>query len=130
MVLHDADCGFCARCARLITRLGARVTVGALQIEDLVALGVDPERAIREMPVVHPDGRISWGHEAWADILRAGPLPLRLAGRLLGSRVMRRPGARVYRWIAEHRHAMPGGSGACALPPARLRDDPGSSARS
>ena len=74
LVLHDADCGFCAKCAAWIPRLGARVDVSSLQAEDLPALGVDAARAGEEMPVVMPDGRVAWGHRAWAEILLAGPL--------------------------------------------------------
>lgn len=117
LVLHDADCGFCARCAAWIPRIGAKVVVSSLQAEDLAALGVDAERAVEEMPVVLPDGRVAWGHHGWAEILRSGPLPLRLAGRALGSRLMERPAATVYSWVAGNRHKMPGGSPACALPP-------------
>lgn len=116
VMLHDADCGFCSRCARLVPRLGCRIPVSSLQSEDLLALGVDPERAIVEMPVVLSTGRVAWGHQAWAEILLTGPLPLRVIGRVLGARVMRRPAAAVYRWVAENRHRMPGGSAACALP--------------
>lgn len=117
IVLHDADCGFCARCAALIPRLGARVEVGTLQSADLDALGVDAERAVAEMPVVMPDGRVVWGHVAWAEILTTGPLPVRLAGRLLGSRLMRRPGAFLYEKVATNRHLLPGGTSTCAMPP-------------
>lgn len=116
VMLHDADCGFCAQCARLVPRLGCRIRVASLQSEDLLALGVDPERAIVEMPVVLSTGRVAWGHQAWAEILLTGPLPLRVIGRVLGARVMRRPAAAVYRWVAGNRHRMPGGSAACALP--------------
>lgn len=117
LVLHDADCGFCARTAAWIPRIGARVDVSSLQAEDLDALGVDAERSVEEMPVVLPDGTVRWGHHAWAEILKAGPLPLRLAGRLLGSRAMEWPGARLYSLVAGNRHKLPGGSPACALPP-------------
>ena len=104
LVLHDADCGFCAKCAAWIPRLGARVDVSSLQAEDLPALGVDAARAGEEMPVVMPDGRVAWGHRAWAEIVLAGPVPLRVVGRILGSRTMERPASFVYRWVAGNRH--------------------------
>ncbi|HJE52026.1 MAG TPA: DUF393 domain-containing protein [Tessaracoccus flavescens] len=116
LVLHDADCGFCARCARVIPRLRAKVVVSSLQAEDLDALGVDAERAASEMPVVMPDGSVAWGHQAWAEILKACPPPLRWAGVALGSRAMERPGAAVYRWVAGRRHELPGSDGTCAVP--------------
>lgn len=117
LVLHDADCGFCAKCARWIPRIGARVDVSSLQAEDLTALGVDAERSVAEMPVVMPNGTVEWGHRAWAEILKAGAWPLRLAGWVLGSRLMERPASWVYAKVAGNRHKMPGSDGTCALPP-------------
>ena len=119
LVLHDADCGFCTRAAGWIPRIGSKVDVSSLQAEDLVSLGVDAERSVREMPVVLPDGSVVWGHLAWAEILKAGPLPVRLAGLVLGSRLLSRPAAAVYGWVAGNRHKMPGGSAECALPQER-----------
>lgn len=116
LVLHDADCGFCTKCALLIPKLGARVTVSSIQREDLAALGVDADRARAEMPVVLPDGRIAWGHHAWAEILKACPQPLRLAGVLLDSRALERPASAAYAFIARHRDQLPGGTPACAMP--------------
>jgi predicted DCC family thiol-disulfide oxidoreductase YuxK len=40
---------------------------------------------------------------------------VRWAGRLLGSRAMAPVAARVYRWVSEHRSALPGGTPSCAL---------------
>lgn len=128
IMLHDADCGFCSRCARIVPRLGCHVEVGSVQSSDLGALGVDPERAIREMAVVMPDGRTAWGHHAWAEILRAGPLPLRLVGRALDARVVERPAAVLYRWVADHRHQLPGGTAACAMPQSPSAGAPGDAA--
>lgn len=116
IMLHDADCGFCSRCARLVPRLGCRIEVGSVQLSDPASLGVDAEQALREMAVVMPDGRIAWGHHAWAEILRTGPWPLRQLGRALDARLVERPAAAVYRWVANHRHQMPGGTAACAMP--------------
>lgn len=116
LVLHDADCGFCTRCAEALTRLPLAIDVSSLQAEDLTALGIDPVRARAEMPVVQPDGSIAWGHRAWAAILGAGPLPMRWAGRALASRLMDRPAAFVYRLVAQNRHRLPGGTVACAMP--------------
>jgi len=112
-MLHDADCGFCTRVAALVPRLRVQVEDAALQDVDLDALGIPTERAVREMPFVHPAGRVEYGHRAWAAILESGPLPCRAAGRLvrLGGPIS----ARVYRWVAEHRERLPGGSPQCSI---------------
>ena len=82
-MLNDADCGFCMRTAELVPRLGVDIDRTTVQAVDLAALGVDAERAVVEMPYVHPDGRVDYGHRAFAAILRTGPLPWRVVGRLM-----------------------------------------------
>ncbi|MCK9822248.1 DUF393 domain-containing protein [Nocardioides cavernae] len=115
LMLNDADCGFCMRTALLVHRLGVDVDSSTIQAADLAGLGVDPVRAVVEMPYVHPDGRVSYGHRAFASILRTGPVPWRLVGRLLESRAVDPVGRRAYAWVAANRHRMPGGTAACEL---------------
>lgn len=115
LVLHDADCGFCTKCALAIPRLGADVDISSLQAEDLAALGVDADRAREEMPVLMPDGSITWGHHGWAAILRSCPQPMRMLGGVLASRVMSRPAGWVYHQVSAHRDRMPGGTPACEI---------------
>jgi predicted DCC family thiol-disulfide oxidoreductase YuxK len=114
-MLNDADCGFCMRTARLLPRLGVDVDSSTVQAADLEALGVDPDRAVVEMPYVRPDGRVDYGHLAFASILRTGPLPWRLVGRLIGSRLVDPVARRAYAWVAANRHRLPGGTAACEL---------------
>ncbi|WP_298746448.1 thiol-disulfide oxidoreductase DCC family protein [uncultured Serinicoccus sp.] len=116
LALYDGDCGFCTRAAGWIPRLGARVDVSSLQEHDLAALGVDAGRTGLEMPVVLPDGQVAYGHRAWAQILAHCPQPLRTLGLVLGSRVLERPGAAVYRLVAANRGRLPGGTAQCAIP--------------
>ena len=54
-------------------RLRARVD----SIQDSALAGVDADRALRELPFVHDDGRVVYGHRAIAAALATGPLPLR-----------------------------------------------------
>ncbi len=114
-MLNDADCGFCMRTAALVPRLGVDIDADTIQSVDLVALGVDAERAVVEMPYVHPDGRVDYGHLAFAAILKTGPLPWRMVGRLLSSRLGSPVARRAYFWISHNRHRLPGGTAACAL---------------
>ena len=113
LLLYDADCGFCMRAIGLAARLRLTVRVATIQGADLAELGVDPERALAEMPAVLPDGSVVYGHSAVAAALLTGPWYAQLLGRLIAS-VPWLP-SRVYRWVATHRHQLPGGSAACAL---------------
>lgn len=115
LILYDADCGFCTRCAAWVERAPFAVRLTSLHETDLPALGIDPDRASQEMPVLCEDGSVRWGHHAWAKILSTGPLPTRILGRVLDSRVMERPAHTVYRLIAQNRHRMPGSDGTCAV---------------
>ena len=115
LMLYDADCGFCTRTARRVPLLRVDVDIAAIQQTDLVAAGVDAGRAVREMPFVGADGVVAYGHRAWAGVLLTGPVPVRWVGRMLGSRAMAPVAGRVYRWVAEHRSSLPGGTPSCAL---------------
>ena len=126
-LLYDSDCGFCARTARWVHRslpldvdIEAMTTHTAAGLARLAELGVDPARAIREMPVLDPDGSVAYGHRGWARALAAarpgvaGSI-LRGVGRLLGSRPVEPLARRGYGWVAENRHRLPGGSAGCTL---------------
>lgn len=114
-MLNDGDCGFCMRTAALVPRLGVDIDSATLQSVDLAALGVDEERALVEMPYVHPDGRVDYGHRAFAAILATGPAPWRLVGRLMTTRPVDPVAGRVYHWVAANRSRLPGGTPACSI---------------
>ena len=115
LMLNDADCGFCMRAATLVPRLGADVDAATIQSVDLAHWGVDEERAVVEMPYVHPDGRVEYGHRAWAAILATGPLPWRLVARAMRTRAVDPLARRAYHWVAANRSRLPGGTPACSL---------------
>lgn len=114
VLLYDADCGFCTATARRLPLLRLGVEVRALQECDLAALGVDEARARVEMPFVDGTG-VHYGHRAYAAALQHGHQPLRLLGRVLGSRLLDGPAGAAYHWVATNRHRLPGGTAACAL---------------
>lgn len=120
VLLYDADCGFCTRVAENLWRLQLAAVVEPMQSRDLPVLGVDPERALREMPFIDAGGRVSYGHRAWAQALRHSHPVLRPAGHLLDAPVVRSLAGRVYAWVSANRHRMPGGTAACSIP----RDNP------
>lgn len=119
VLLYDADCAFCTRAASAVPRLRLSVGVCPLQSVDLVGLGVDPERANRELPFVDGTGSVSYGHAAVASALRTGPLPLRLLGVAMTLPGLNVVFASLYRLVAANRHRLPGGSSTCQLPSPR-----------
>ena len=123
LLLYDPDCGFCTRTARHVGRWPLGVDIQPISAHRLAEHGIDPSRAEREMPYVAPDGSITYGHRAWAGILLTGPWPARIVGRTLTAPGLDRLSAAVYRWVAEHRESLPGGTPACALPTAEPSGD-------
>lgn len=114
-IYTDADCGFCQRSALWVPRIGVRARVLRLQDEDLVGAGIDPDRALLEMAWRGDDGEVLYGHRAWAAALGTGPAPWRLVGRVLGSHPVAPLASRFYRWVADNRYRLPGGSPACRI---------------
>ncbi len=110
---YDPDCGFCTRAAGWLVRGGVRCAVVPWRGDEP---HLDHDRAAREIPFTHADGRVTHGARAIADALSTGPLPVRLAGRLLGSRPVLVLADPVYAHVARHRHRLPGGTAACRLP--------------
>jgi hypothetical protein len=96
-----------------------------MQDVNLARVGVDPQRAARELPFVRTNGEVVYGHRAIAAALLTGNVALRLAGRMLGSSLLERPMAAAYGWIARNRASLPGGTRACAIatrPPGTTSD--------
>lgn len=116
-LVYDGDCAFCTSSVRAAERLRLRPgRVVAWQHADLPALGLTPEQCQDSLQWVADDGRVSSGHEAVARLLLDGALPWRAVGALLLLPPFSWVAARVYRWVADHRGSLPGGTPACALP--------------
>ena len=119
MLVYDADCGFCTASARFTTRWvdrRNRFDVRAWQELDLAALGLTPQQCDAAAQFVLADGTIRAGHRAIASAVTHGAPAWRPFGHLLLTPWIGRVAARVYAWIAEHRHELPGGTPACARP--------------
>lgn len=119
VVLYDADCGFCTAAARWLRRVATRrlQTVPWQSWPHLAEHGITPEAAAAELHVVEGD-RVWRGHEGVAAALGGTrPLPLRLAGRAVALPALAPLARTSYRWVAGHRHQLPGGSPTCRLQP-------------
>jgi predicted DCC family thiol-disulfide oxidoreductase YuxK len=139
--LYDGDCAFCSSCARFVERhiirtgRGARSArsgappgpngeprVAAWQFVDVSALGLTEEECDAAVQWVTLDGSgqqvRAAGPAAIAELLRAAGGLWRPLGSVLRTRLVLAVAWPVYRWVARHRHQMPGGTAACALPQA------------
>ncbi len=117
--VYDGDCSFCSVCARFIERrIPTRATVVPWQFADLPSLGLTQEQAEAAVQWVGEDGTIAAGPDAIALLLRDAGRLWRVPGRLLQAGPVRLVAWPVYRWVADHRHLLPGGTAACSLPQA------------
>lgn len=114
-LLYDADCGLCTVSVSWAPRLRLAAQVVSIQDTDLAAIGVDPDRAVHELPFIHPDGRAVYGHRAIAAALGTGPFPCRLLGRLLVLPGLSGLAKLVYRWVSTNRSRLPGGTPTCSV---------------
>ena len=122
-LIFDGDCSFCTSSAswvgdRLHRKDGPNARLIAWQFTDLEALGTTRERAQREVLWATPEGEVYGGAQAFAQWLQFRGQPYAILGRLMEVQPIRALAAVVYRLIASNRQRMPGGSPACALPPA------------
>lgn len=114
----DGDCGFCqATIARL--QRGARPRIRATPWQALPDHVTRPhrERLAREVLLFHGTGVTSSGAQALGAYLASSPrFRYRAAGLLLRAPVIKQTARLVYRQVATHRHRMPAGTAACAVP--------------
>lgn len=115
VAFYDADCGFCTRSVGVVARLRLGTRFEELQTAELAAYGITMDEALESMAFVDAAGRVSFGHHAWAGILKTGNPLLRTLGVVLDSQALERPAGFIYRWIADNRERMPGGTPACSL---------------
>jgi len=118
-LVYDGDCALCSTCARFIERrIPTCAEVVPWQFADLPSLGLTREQAEAAVQWVAEDGTIAAGPDAIALLLRDAGRLWQVPGRLLQSRPVRLAAWPAYRWVAAHRHLLPGGTAACSLPQA------------
>ncbi len=118
VLIYDGDCAFCTRSVNVLKRLPIDAEVTAYQFTDLELYGTTEDRATHEVLWVDPTGRIHGGAQAVARLLISAGGIYAAAGWMLRTPPVRWIAAGVYRLIANNRQRMPGGTAACALPPA------------
>lgn len=107
ILLYDGDCGFCRRCAGFARRwVRPRARIEPWQSVNPEDLGVTVEQCVEAVQWVGGEPRS--GGRAVAATLQAGVFPWPLIGSVLDAPVMRPAVDIAYRWVARHRHQLPG----------------------
>jgi predicted DCC family thiol-disulfide oxidoreductase YuxK len=118
--VYDGDCSFCTTCAQFIKRrIPSHARVVPWQFTDLASFGLTQEQAEEAVQWVGTDGTIASGPDAIALLLRDAGRWWTVPGRALQLGPVRFAAWPAYRWVANHRHLMPGGTPACSLPQAQ-----------
>ncbi len=117
-LVYDGDCGFCTRSVEWLARWDRRGRLRFVRSQDAAALATLPPMApaalAAAMHLVTPGGEVYAGAATVPHILRLVP-----GGRALAV-LYRLPGLpavadRVYRWVARHRHRLPGSTASCDI---------------
>jgi len=118
--VYDGDCSFCTTCAQFIERrIPSHATVIPWQFADLGRLGLTLDQVEEAVQWVGPDGTIASGPDAIALLLRDAGRLWEVPGRALQLKPVGVLAWPAYRWVAGHRHLLPGGTAACSLPQAQ-----------
>jgi len=118
LLIYDADCGFCQwSLAKGRQILPVMPHTEAFQHTDLNSYGITVAQATAALQFVPARGPVAAGHLAVAGLLMGQPaLHWRFAGALLTIPPISWVAALIYRWVAAHRHLLPGATAACAVP--------------
>jgi len=114
-LIFDGDCGFCTTSAGWAKRIVPGADVVAWQLTDLDRFGITPEAADAEIQYVDVDGRVSGGAAAIARLLVSRGALWGVLGRFALLPGIRTVAAWVYRWVADNRYRLPGGTPACKV---------------
>jgi predicted DCC family thiol-disulfide oxidoreductase YuxK len=115
VLVFDGDCAFCTKSARVLERIGPDAAIVAWQLTDLAELGITEDQASDSVQWVEVDGTVRSGHEAIAAALSTAGWIWKLIGRILLLPGISWIAAKAYRWVANNRYRLPGGTPACAV---------------
>lgn len=125
-MVFDGDCAFCSTSVRWAQRRIRRLPhFVPYQHADLDAYGLTEAACRDAVQWVGADGATAAGHRAVSALLRHGGRGWRVLGVVIDVPGVRLISAALYRWVAAHRHQLPGGTAACAARPAASAVDPG-----
>lgn len=119
MFIFDPDCGFCSRYVHFVSSFPAFIqSVRPTPYNEarLRSLGLTEEECQRAAQWVSESGAVSSGSDAIAESLIATRSPLlSIIGHIVGVRLLRPLFHAGYRWVANHRNLLSGGSSTCAV---------------
>lgn len=121
VLVFDGDCAICSTLARFVERRVRRApgdfTVAPWQELDLAALGLSEEQCIEALQWVARNGQVSSAQNAVARTLWTGHVWWRPFAAVIWVPGINQLAAVIYRWVANNRHRLPGGTPACSMPP-------------
>ena len=122
LLIFDGDCAFCTSAVQRLERSMQRFPKAVpWQRTDFTAYGLSLEDVTESAWIVDTRSpQRLWGHGDLASAMLRGQrsFALRWLGHVVALPGLRQASNLVYRQIAEHRHQLPGGTPACALPTA------------
>ena len=108
MLIYDGGCGFCRRSLRWAYAAGGRFDAVPNAEVDPEPLGLTRPELEEALWWVGPDDELHRGHDAIAQVLETSRwVPVRAAGRLVGSPVVAPVARRSYAWVAANRSRLP-----------------------
>ncbi|MEY2959874.1 MAG: hypothetical protein RLZZ01_2442 [Actinomycetota bacterium] len=115
LLVFDGDCGFCTASARFAQRRLGLEHVEPWQSLDLDALGLDEAACSTAVQWVAIDGRVVAAERAVSAAMVHAGWPWRILGSVLVLPGVRAVSGFCYRWVARHRHRLPGATDACRV---------------
>jgi predicted DCC family thiol-disulfide oxidoreductase YuxK len=119
LLIYDGDCGFCQKSARLArTWSNGRITIAAWQDipQQMQDLGLTDADGMEQVWCVDENGRLTGGAAAVNSVL-AGIWWARPFTWLYRLPLVQQLEDKVYRWVAENRTRLPGGTPQCRSQP-------------
>ena len=115
LLIFDGDCGICTSSARFIRRrIRPDADIEPWQWTDIAAFGLTEAECTSAVQFVQADGSVVAGSRAVMAMLCTAPMPWPVVGAIGDLPVIAWVADRAYRWIATHRHLLPGSTPACA----------------
>ncbi|MEO6653872.1 MAG: DCC1-like thiol-disulfide oxidoreductase family protein [Ilumatobacteraceae bacterium] len=116
VLVFDGECGFCTSSAGFGRRWLGLEHVEPWQRLDLATLGLSVEQCEAAVQWVAEDGTVASAEDAVVGALRYSGGVWSALGRAIDLPGVHRLAGVAYRWVAEHRGSLPGGTPALRQP--------------